>query len=396
MRSFTFLIALVGVSALLVAAASPQDCCIGRVGDVNGEGGDEPTIGDIGYMIDALFISGAQFDWYCVPEADVNQSGGPYPTSDDITIGDISELIDYLFITGSQLGLHDCLGEGTPGDWIVNRTTCKSSASISLTDDVPGNQSCVDYVYEAGGKLTLHHINAGFNCCPLDVTARVWLADHTVYIEEEEVLDGWGCWCLCLYDVDIELMVPPGEWRIVFIEPYLESQGPNNDPLDFTVDLSAPTAGRECASRGEYPWEPLANAEGVLVSHTGCKYQSAALADPVPQDQSCIEYEYDGAGILTLNHINALFNCCPTYLTAEFYFQGLEIHVVESENLDGGACDCLCLFDLQLQISNIPAGTYYLVFHELYLSATDPSLSFELDLSEATSGTICVTRTNYP
>ena len=80
------------------------------MGDANGLGGDEPTIGDVSTMIDAKFISG-----YCVgviacpSEADINQSGGLDPTCDDITIGDISTLIDYLFITGPTLGLADCL-----------------------------------------------------------------------------------------------------------------------------------------------------------------------------------------------------------------------------------------------------------------------------------------------
>jgi hypothetical protein len=86
-----------------------SSCCMGRVGDANGVGGDEPTIGDVSVMIDALFISN---DWnllQCLEEADINQSGGSSPTSDDITIGDISILIDYLFITGPSLGLPACL-----------------------------------------------------------------------------------------------------------------------------------------------------------------------------------------------------------------------------------------------------------------------------------------------
>jgi hypothetical protein len=84
-------------------------CCVGRVGDANGLGGDEPTIGDISSMIDALFISGNSSPIACIDEADINQSGGAAPIYDDITIGDISILIDYLFITGSSLGLPDCL-----------------------------------------------------------------------------------------------------------------------------------------------------------------------------------------------------------------------------------------------------------------------------------------------
>ena len=84
-------------------------CCVLRVGDANGFGGDEPTIGDCSVMIDALFISGDMSVIACIPEADVNQSGGISPGPDDITIGDISVLIDYLFITGSSLGLPNCM-----------------------------------------------------------------------------------------------------------------------------------------------------------------------------------------------------------------------------------------------------------------------------------------------
>ncbi len=85
-------------------------CCDTRVGDANGLGGDEPTIGDVSVMIDAKFISGyCEGIINCLSEADVNQSGGDCPTCDDVTIGDISTLYDYLFITGPELGLNDCL-----------------------------------------------------------------------------------------------------------------------------------------------------------------------------------------------------------------------------------------------------------------------------------------------
>ena len=84
-------------------------CCLGRVGDANGLGGDEPTIGDVSVMIDALFISGNMEIVICLAEGDVNQSGGVAPVSDDVAIGDVSVLIDYLFITGPPLGLGDCL-----------------------------------------------------------------------------------------------------------------------------------------------------------------------------------------------------------------------------------------------------------------------------------------------
>jgi hypothetical protein len=85
------------------------DCCLGRVGDANCSGDDEPTIGDIAYMIDRKFILIVDPGWCCLEEADINQSGGTDPTPNDITIGDISILVDYLFITGPSLGLPNCL-----------------------------------------------------------------------------------------------------------------------------------------------------------------------------------------------------------------------------------------------------------------------------------------------
>ena len=86
-----------------------EGCCVGRVGDANGQGGDEPTIGDVSTIIDALFITGSSDPLICLAEADINQSGGADPVFEDITVGDISALVDYLFITGPSLGLGECL-----------------------------------------------------------------------------------------------------------------------------------------------------------------------------------------------------------------------------------------------------------------------------------------------
>jgi hypothetical protein len=82
-------------------------CCDGKVGDANASGDADPTIGDITVLIDMLFLSEEEVQ--CLPEADVNQSGGVDPIADDITISDITLLIDYMFISEPQLTLYDCL-----------------------------------------------------------------------------------------------------------------------------------------------------------------------------------------------------------------------------------------------------------------------------------------------
>jgi len=91
-------------------------CCQIRVGDANGQGGDEPTIGDISVMIDARFITGScilegpNANITCLAEADINQSGGVNPTCDDITIGDIAILIYSGFVVPFII-LPDCLSQ---------------------------------------------------------------------------------------------------------------------------------------------------------------------------------------------------------------------------------------------------------------------------------------------
>ncbi|MCX6835740.1 MAG: M14 family zinc carboxypeptidase [candidate division Zixibacteria bacterium] len=80
-------------------------CCLGHVGDANGQGGDEPTISDISTIVDHLFIN--RRDIACIEEADVNQSGGENPTAIDITISDVSVLVDHLFV--NRIPLRTCL-----------------------------------------------------------------------------------------------------------------------------------------------------------------------------------------------------------------------------------------------------------------------------------------------
>ncbi len=89
-------------------AGGSISCCTGVVGDVNASGDADPTIGDVSYLIDALFISVDLSLIDCLGEADVNLSGGSDPQESDITIGDLSLLIDLLFITVDLSALNDC------------------------------------------------------------------------------------------------------------------------------------------------------------------------------------------------------------------------------------------------------------------------------------------------
>jgi len=90
-----------------LVVADEMNCCQGKVGNVNGLGGDEPTISDVSMIIDHLFISNGIL--WCPAEADVNQSGGPDPQqgpAGDISISDAATLIDHIFVTNQPL--RDC------------------------------------------------------------------------------------------------------------------------------------------------------------------------------------------------------------------------------------------------------------------------------------------------
>jgi len=76
-------------------------CCGGMVGDVDGYGGDEPTLGDVMALVGYLFVDGVQPS--CLEEADVNQSGSTFESPlgwEDISLADIMYLVGYLYTDG--------------------------------------------------------------------------------------------------------------------------------------------------------------------------------------------------------------------------------------------------------------------------------------------------------
>ncbi|UCD63204.1 MAG: hypothetical protein JSW34_10685 [Candidatus Zixiibacteriota bacterium] len=141
-------------------------------------------------------------------------------------------------------------------------------------------------------------------------------------------------------------------------------------------------------------WGPDPEISGGLVSHSDCKsFLQAASADYVPVTETTVEWEYDGNGTLDLRHINGGFNCCPD-LSCEISVVDRVITVVES---DAGQCLCLCLLDVDYQITGLPPGKYLLRFEEAVEIGGDDPLECEIVLKgTGASGTCVVDRTQYP
>ncbi|NIM15820.1 MAG: hypothetical protein GTO45_27835 [Candidatus Aminicenantes bacterium] len=116
---------------------------------------------------------------------------------------------------------------------------------------VPGpHNDCIEYQYNGSGKLILRHINAGFNCCPGEITATIEFNGNLVIITEAEAEQ--ACRCNCLFDLDFEINnLSPGQYTIRIIEPYVET---GDQVLEITVNLSSATSGSFCLPRNYYPW----------------------------------------------------------------------------------------------------------------------------------------------
>jgi hypothetical protein len=149
-------------------------------------------------------------------------------------------------------------------------------------------------------------------------------------------------------------------------------------------------------SSGTEP-DQTASPVGELAKATGCKAFTASTGGfTVPSEQDCIEYEYDGESILQLRHVNAGFNCCPDTLTAVFHIQVGSIIIDEAERLDSGGCHCLCLYDLDYEIRDLPPGEYAIRVNQPYLWAGADILEFTVDLTDEPSGFHCIERDRYP
>jgi hypothetical protein len=146
---------------------------------------------------------------------------------------------------------------------------------------------------------------------------------------------------------------------------------------------------------GPAPCNP-APISGEITGNSPCRlFMKPVEKDSIPLDQDCVEYAYDGAGVLDISHLNAGLNCCPVF-AAEFSLIGNVITIEELDSLYMGGCDCLCLFDIDYQIQGITPGVYTLRVIEPYLQEPDEELLFEIDLTSAASGAHCENRTHYP
>ena len=159
-----------------------------------------------------------------------------------------------LIINAAPWGCKKSSEALTPTGALLQRTDCKQSLSNTsgkLDGFAPGpHEDCIEFQYNGTDTLVLRHINAGFNCCPGEITANIEFNGKLITITESEMEQ--GCDCLCLFDLDYEIInLTPGEYTIRIIEPYVDI---SDQVLEFTLQLFSETSGTHCLPRTNYPW----------------------------------------------------------------------------------------------------------------------------------------------
>lgn len=135
------------------------------------------------------------------------------------------------------------------------------------------------------------------------------------------------------------------------------------------------------------------SVDGKVINYTDCKdFQAKSVK--TESNESCVEYTFSAVdNKLILKHINSGFNCCPGDLYCNITFKNdtLEIEEFESSAL----CYCNCLFDIDIEVTDIEAGQYFVRFIEPYCGDQE-KLEFIIDLQQNPNGEYCVERNQYP
>jgi len=134
---------------------------------------------------------------------------------------------------------------------------------------------------------------------------------------------------------------------------------------------------------------------GGITNQSECKNNKSFTGNlDIADSLSCISYTYDASvQKLVLTHYNAGFNCCPGNIYCEIESYNDSIVVTEYETRQD--CNCLCLFDLEIELNGVQAKNYKIIFKEPYVD-NQQELIFNIDLAFFNQGDYCVVRKEYP
>lgn len=133
---------------------------------------------------------------------------------------------------------------------------------------------------------------------------------------------------------------------------------------------------------------------GELISYSNCKIPgdtSNCFGHTLNED--CIDYKYDGNGLLQLKHINSVFSLFPGELKADITISKGSILIEEFEtgigSLEKG------LYNLDFVINDLKPNIYSIRIISPYPENKE-NLEFNVDLTQAGNGSFHLIRNVYP
>jgi hypothetical protein len=103
------------------------------------------------------------------------------------------------------------------------------------------------------------------------------------------------------------------------------------------------------ASNGPFSVRDVATSGCKSTSHTRSEYPEY------------FEFKACDGGYLSVNHVNALFNCAPGELKMEATIDGNVIRILETE--ETSLANCICPYDLYCEVGPLSNGDYEVVIY---------------------------------
>lgn len=96
-------------------------------------------------------------------------------------------------------------------------------------------------------------------------------------------------------------------------------------------------------------------------ANSGCKTWVGAreVTRSLDATREYIEYKALADGYLSLNHVNAMFNCEPGELKMQATVSGNEIRIIETEKQS--LANCICNYDLYCEVGPLGNGNYTVI-----------------------------------
>ena len=88
------------------------------------------------------------------------------------------------------------------------------------------------------------------------------------------------------------------------------------------------------------------------VSHGDCKN----LKNGLPDWPESLAFDFQ-SGVLTVHHVNGVFNCCIERIDVDVSLQGATLSLYEQQYAPQ-PCDCICPYDVDTDISGLADATY--------------------------------------